>query len=64
MGDKTGTGANGTANDVAIGWAAGGPVLIASYLTGAVAAAPGARDAVHAAVAQIVLSRFGRAAQR
>ena len=35
VGDKTGTGANGSTNDVAIVWPPGGkPVLIAAYLTG------------------------------
>jgi beta-lactamase class A len=57
-GDKTGTGVNGTANDVAAAWAPGGAILIASYLTGAASAGDTARDAVHADVARIVVERF------
>jgi beta-lactamase class A len=57
-GDKTGTGANGTSNDVAVAWAPHGPILVACYLTGAAAPA-GARDATIAAVAQIAVRRFG-----
>jgi len=58
VGDKTGTGVNGTANDVAIAWAPGGPILIACYLTEAARASDAARDAVHAQVARIVVDRF------
>ena len=58
VGDKTGTGVNGTANDIAVAWAPGGPILIACYLTGAVSASDAARDAVHAEVARIVVERF------
>jgi beta-lactamase class A len=58
VGDKTGTGDNGTANDVATAWAPGGPILIACYLTEATRASDAARDAVHADVARIVVERF------
>ncbi len=58
VGDKTGTGDGGSANDIAIAFAPGGPILIASYLTGAVNAAPDARDAAHAAVARVVVETF------
>jgi beta-lactamase class A len=33
--DKTGTGAHGTANDIAVAWAPQGPIVITCYLTGA-----------------------------
>lgn len=56
--DKTGTGALGTANDVAIAWAPTGPILVAAYLTGATSASAGARDAVHADVARLVAAAF------
>ncbi len=58
VGDKTGTGAQGTANDVAIAWAPDGPILIACYLTGATGISDDARDAVHAAVARVVVKSF------
>ena len=58
VGDKTGTGVHGTANDVAVAWAPGGPVLIACYLTGAAHASDAARDAVIAQVASVVVSQF------
>ncbi len=58
VGDKTGTGALGTANDLAVAWAPGGAILIASYLTGAASVEPAARDAAHAAVARIVVDSF------
>jgi beta-lactamase class A len=58
VGDKTGTGTNGTANDVAIAWALGGPILIACYLTLATSATEAARDAAHAEVARTVVRQF------
>ena len=58
VGDKTGTGVNGTANDVAIAWAPGGPILIACYLTQAARATAAARDGVHAEVARMVVHQF------
>ena len=54
VGDKTGTGHHGTANDIAIVWPEGrAPLLIASYLT---QTADGfkERDAIHAEVARAV----------
>lgn len=54
VGDKTGTGVHGTANDIAIVWPEGrAPLLIASYLT---ETADGfkERDAIHAGVARAV----------
>ncbi|MDQ2101184.1 class A beta-lactamase [Azospirillum isscasi] len=54
VGDKTGTGVRGTANDIAIVWPEGrAPLLIASYLT---QTADGfkERDAIHAGVARAV----------
>lgn len=58
IGDKTGTGANGTSGDIAVAWAPAGPILIASYLTDASSAAPAERDAVHAEVGRIVAAAF------
>lgn len=57
-GDKTGTGANGAANDVAILWPPRrGPILIASYLSGG-DASPDERNKAHAAVAREVIRRL------
>lgn len=54
VGDKTGTGARGAANDIAIAWPPGrAPILIASYLS-APEATPAARNAAHAAVARLI----------
>lgn len=59
-GDKTGTGANNTANDVAIVWPQGrAPILIAAYYTGS-RLYPESRDAVLADVGRIVAREFGR----
>lgn len=56
VGDKTGNGANGAANDLAIAFPPGrAPILIASYQSGGSAERP-ARDAVHASVARAVAS--------
>lgn len=53
-GDKTGNGANGAANDIAIAWPPGRPpILIASYISGT-EVGDRARHAAHAAVARIV----------
>ncbi|MEX2125309.1 MAG: class A beta-lactamase [Woeseia sp.] len=53
-GDKTGTGANGAANDVAIAWPPNRkPVLIAAYLSEA-DATPEARNAAHARIATAI----------
>lgn len=55
-GDKTGTGAAGTANDVAVFWPPGRrPVLVAAYLTQATLPAEGC-DAVLADVGRLVVS--------
>lgn len=57
-GDKTGNGANGAANDLAIAWPPGrSPILVASYLSGGAADAA-ARDAVHADAARAVAAAF------
>lgn len=55
VGDKTGSGDQGTRNDVALVWPTGerAPLLIASYLTGALRLTPAQRDGVHAEVASI-----------
>lgn len=54
VGDKTGTGANGAANDVAIAWPPGRPpILIVSYLSGSDAAAQ-ALNGAHARIAATV----------
>lgn len=58
VGDKTGTGANGAANDNAIAWPPGRPpVLVAAYLTGS-HAPPSALDAAHARIGDIVAAAF------
>jgi beta-lactamase class A len=60
-GDKTGSGANGTANDVAIIQRPNkAPLLVAAYSTG-VAAKPADRDPLLADVGQIGARRFGSA---
>ena len=59
-GDKTGSGANGTANDVAIIQRPNqGPLLIAAYSTGAAAAKLSERDPLLADVARVVVREFG-----
>jgi len=58
VGDKTGTGAHGSANDIAVVWTSTQPIVIASYLTGAEAASPDARDAALAEVGRIVAETF------
>jgi beta-lactamase class A len=58
-GDKTGNGANGSANDLAIAWPPRRPpILIASYTSGGTADAA-ARDAVHAEAARRIVRAFG-----
>ncbi|HEX8226071.1 MAG TPA: class A beta-lactamase [Allosphingosinicella sp.] len=58
VGHKTGTGANGAVNDVAIAWRSGkAPVVIASYQSGGTAERP-ARFAAHAAVGRLVAEVF------
>jgi beta-lactamase class A len=59
VGDKTGTGERGTANDIAIVWPAGrAPMLIVTYLTQAIDAKPAQRDAVIARVGAIAAQPF------
>jgi beta-lactamase class A len=58
VGDKTGTGNNGTANDVAILWPPGrAPLLLAVYLTGS-RARPEARNAAIAEVARAMATAY------
>lgn len=58
VGDKTGNGANGAANDLAIAFPPGrAPILIASYQSGGTVERP-TRDAVHASVARAVAGAF------
>ena len=58
VGHKTGTGANGAVNDVAIAWRSGrAPVVIACYQSGGTADRP-ARFAAHAAVGRLVAEVF------
>jgi beta-lactamase class A len=57
-GNKTGNGANGSTNDIAILWPPGrAPVLVTSYYTGSTAA-PAARDTVHADIGRLVAEQF------
>ena len=59
VGDKTGSGENGTTNDVAVVWPANGaPLVLACYLTGSTLDGPG-RDAVHADVARAAAAAVG-----
>ena len=54
VGDKTGNGANGAANDIAIARAPNRPpILVASYMSGG-SAERAARDAAHAEVARLI----------
>ncbi|UFZ05928.1 class A beta-lactamase [Bradyrhizobium ontarionense] len=59
IGDKTGTGAHGSSNDVAVIWPAGrAPVIVSSYLTESTAS-DDKRNAVHAAVGRAVATALG-----
>jgi beta-lactamase class A len=59
VGDKTGNGGNGAANDLVIAWPPrASPILIASYMSGGTAERS-ERDAGHAAVARAVVQEFG-----
>ncbi|WP_433932672.1 class A beta-lactamase [Sorangium cellulosum] len=59
VGDKTGTGANGAANDVAVAWPPSrAPIVIACFVD-APAASAEARNAAHAEVARLVAATFG-----
>jgi beta-lactamase class A len=55
--DKTGTGAHGMANDIAVAWTPSGPIVIACYLN-AERATDAERDAAHAEVGRIVAESF------
>jgi beta-lactamase class A len=57
VGDKTGTGGNGAANDVACAWPPQHPPLVIASYVSAPDATPAARNAAHAEVARIV-ARF------
>jgi beta-lactamase class A len=58
VGNKTGTGANGAVNDVAIAWRSGRPpVVVASYQSGGTADRA-VRAAAHASVGRLVAERF------
>jgi beta-lactamase class A len=59
VGDKTGGGNNGTANDIAIAWPPGrAPILIAAYYTGS-AIPDDARNAVIADAARLAVAGLG-----
>jgi beta-lactamase class A len=56
VGDKTGTGSNGTANDIAVVWPPGrAPVLVVAYFTGSTIPDE-ARDAVIADAGRIAVA--------
>lgn len=60
VGDKTGTGANGAANDIAIAWPPGQPpLLIAAYLSGS-SASFDALNAAHARIARLTVDTLTR----
>jgi beta-lactamase class A len=63
VGHKTGTGMNGTSNDIAIAWPRAGrpPLLIAAYLTGSTLD-QGRRDIILAGVARVVAAAVSRPA--
>jgi beta-lactamase class A len=59
IGDKTGTGSNGTANDIAVVWPPGrAPILVAAYYTGSTTTDE-ARNAVIAEAGRIVAAGLG-----
>jgi beta-lactamase class A len=56
VGDKTGTGGNGTANDIAVAWPPGrAPILVAVYFTG-LTISDDARSAVIADAGRIAVA--------
>jgi beta-lactamase class A len=58
-GDKTGTGVNGAANDIAIVWPPDRkPILIAAYLSDS-SAEPDASNAAHRKIAATVVQQLG-----
>ena len=54
VGDKTGTGENGAAGDIAVAWTPAGPLVTACYLAGATRASAAERDGAIAEVGRIV----------
>ncbi|KYF63386.1 class A beta-lactamase [Sorangium cellulosum] len=59
VGDKTGTGENGIANDVAVAWPPSrAPIVVACFVE-APSASVDARNAAHAEVARLVAAAFG-----
>ena len=57
-GDKTGTGANGAANDNAVVWPSDrAPILIAAYLSGSRGSLE-ARNAAHAEIGSVIMRAF------
>lgn len=59
VGDKTGTGGNGAANDVAVAWPPSRAPLVIACFVDAPAASAEARNAAHADVARLVAAAFG-----
>lgn len=61
VGDKTGTGPRGTANDVAVIWPAEGkaPLVAAVYLTGAMGITDDARDGIVAQAGRLIAQAAG-----
>jgi len=60
VGDKTGTGGNGSNNDVGVLWSPGrAPILVSAYLTEVVAIPAAQRDAAIAAIGQAVAQALG-----
>jgi beta-lactamase class A len=57
-GDKTGSGARGAANDIAILWPPRRPPILVACFVDAEDAKPAVRDAAHAAVGALVARRF------
>jgi len=54
VGDKTGTGDRGAANDVAIAWPPGrGPILVAAYMSDSTSSLP-VLNAAHAEIGRLV----------
>jgi beta-lactamase class A len=58
VGDKTGTGDNGAANDLAIIWPPRRPPILMVAYCDAAAAAPAALDAAHARIGRVVAAAF------
>jgi beta-lactamase class A len=58
IGDKTGTGAHASTNDIAVAWTPTAPIVIACYITGAEASSGDAREAAIADVGRLVAQTF------